>query len=150
MYKLLLIIFGVSFATGLDIDPKPKTQRKLIIKKAESLLESRYTYGGNTPKGFDCSGFTQYVFKQAVKISLNRSANAQSKQGKTIKLKKAQKGDLIFFKSSAKINHVGIIYKKNSKSLWMIHASSSKGVILEEVLNSEYWNSRITKVKRLI
>lgn len=84
--------------------------------------------GGISPEtGFDCSGFTQYVFKKAG-VSIPRSSRAQAKAGEKINLADAQTGDLVFFsQNKERISHVGIVLSPKGAPLSMIHASSSKG-----------------------
>jgi len=124
--------------------------RNIIVKSADKLVGARYRYGGNTPKkGFDCSGFTEYIYGK-YGFRLPRTSKAQSRIGKTIKIKDSKPGDLIFFKNNGKINHVGIIIKNNSKSLIVIHSTTSKGVKKDDVFNSIYWKKRITFAKDII
>lgn len=149
-HYLLIAIFGIS-TLGVHLpDSSPRKERKKILKKAESLLNSNYRYGGNAPSGFDCSGFTQYVFRESVNLKLARSSSGQSRQGRAVKLSDAAPGDLVFFRTGTSVNHVGIIHKKSSKGLWMIHASSSRGVISEDISASEYWSDRLYRIKCLI
>ena len=144
------ILLLMSAPTTDKVDLASINDQKAIIQTAKSLINSNYKYGGKSPSGFDCSGFTQYVFKKALNIKLPPSSKLQSKKGKTVKLKKTRPGDLIFFKRSGRINHVGIVYKADKKSLWVIHSTSSKGVILEDINRSSYWKSKIYSIKRII
>ena len=149
----VLILFCIYLLPGshaVDAINSKKSKSHLVVSEAKKLLKSAYKYGGKSPKGFDCSGFTQYVFKKAVNVKLSASSSTQVKQGKKVKLKKAQAGDLIFFKRKKRINHVGIVYKNNKDGLWVIHSTSSKGVILEEISRSAYWKPKIAVVKRVI
>ncbi len=89
---------------------------KLIAQK---YLNAPYQWGGKSPFGIDCSGFTQMVFK-INGHKLQRDANQQARQGKSITFKDAQPGDLVFFKNKEnKILHVGILLSKDK----VIHAS---------------------------
>ena len=94
--------------------------RDYIIETAEKFLNSPYLWGGRTPFGIDCSGFTQIVFKIAG-FYLSRDASEQINQGTIVeKLSHAQAGDLLFFENEEnKISHVGI-YLGNQE---IIHAS---------------------------
>ena len=86
-------------------------------------------YGGTTPSGFDCSGFTQYVYKQCG-VSLNRTSDAQASNGAAVSKSNLQPGDLVIF-----TGHVGI-YIGNNK---FIHAANpSKGVITTSLSDSYY------------
>lgn len=120
--------------------------RDSIITKASQFIGVPYSYGGSTPSGFDCSGFTGYVTQQ-FGYQLPRTSRSQAEIGEKISLADAQKGDLIFFgegKGSArKVTHVGIVVSEPGEPLKMIHSSSSRGVIITEVESSNYWKSRL-------
>lgn len=94
--------------------------KKLIIENAYMYLNSPYLWGGRTPFGIDCSGFTQMSYKLAG-IKLKRDASQQAEQGQTINLlEETEPGDLAFFDNEeGNIVHVGIILRDNK----IIHAS---------------------------
>ncbi|MFM5951712.1 MAG: C40 family peptidase [Micrococcales bacterium] len=75
-----------------------------IIKVASKYVGVPYVFGGSTPAGFDCSGFTRYVFAQ-FGIPLAHSVSAQSHRGKLIRMKDAQPGDLVIWNDGG---HMGI------------------------------------------
>jgi peptidoglycan DL-endopeptidase CwlO len=83
-----------------------------IIAIAMRYLGVPYVYGGSSPRGFDCSGFTQYVFAQ-VGISLARSADGQYRTVPRIARSQAQPGDLVFYLSGGSAYHVGIFLGGN-------------------------------------
>jgi len=118
-------------------------KRMEVIKKALTLLNTPYLYSGSSPKGFDCSGFTKYVYAHSLNIKMPHSSYSQSRLGKKKKAKDCQTGDLIFFQKSKKINHVGIVVKKTKNELWVVHSTSSKGVIKENIIKSPYWKNKI-------
>ncbi len=91
-----------------------------IVEHAFMYLNAPYLWGGRSPFGLDCSGYTQMVFKLCG-ILLKRDANQQAQQGRTINLLEESKpGDLAFFENQeGKITHVGIILSGNK----IIHAS---------------------------
>ena len=93
----------VSRSTARVPPPAPASRSGRILSIAASLAGIYYVYGGTTPAGFDCSGYTQYVFGKAG-ISLPRTAEAQ-RQAST-RVSDPQPGDLVFFGSPA--HHVGI------------------------------------------
>ncbi len=122
-----------------------------LIKEARKYLGTRYKYGGESPKrGFDCSGYTQYVFNK-MGYKLPRTSNQQSKAGKRVSTRSVQPGDLIFFgKRSSKITHVGIVISQKGEPLKMIHASSSEGISITNVNQSNYWKKRLKKARRYL
>lgn len=78
-----------------------------IIAEGEKYIGTRYVYGGNTPSGFDCSGYVQYVLKN-VGITVGRSSRDQYKDGIAVERANLQRGDLVFFSHGGNISHVGI------------------------------------------
>ncbi len=83
-------------------------RRAKAIKIAKKYVGVRYRYGGTTPRGFDCSGYTRYVWKKAGK-TLPRTSRAQYRAVKKISRTAARPGDLVFFTSSSgRVFHVGI------------------------------------------
>ena len=78
-----------------------------VIDTANNFKGVRYVRGGTSPKGFDCSGYTQYVFGE-LGISLPRVAGSQYKWADKVSASKAQVGDLVFFHSGGGVYHVGI------------------------------------------
>lgn len=119
-----------------------------LIKYAKSKIGIPYKYGGTTDKGFDCSGFTWNVYHKTG-INLPRTAAAQSNLGKKVNPQKAQVGDLVFFADKSKITHVGLITEYKNGKLYMIHASSSKGIRIDCIDDVTYWKSRFKYVKRI-
>ncbi len=123
-----------------------KSQATQIISTAKKYIGRPYVFGGNSPKGFDCSGYLQYVFAENG-ISLPRTADDQYKIGITAKNKKQLvPGDLVFFTTyAAGASHCGL-YLGNDK---FIHTSSSKGVRIDE-LKDAYWQPRYLGGKHIV
>ena len=104
-----------------------------------------YRNGGSDPSGFDCSGFTQYVFAQHG-IALPRETREQFRIGEKIGLKDIRIGDLVFFQTVAKgPSHVGIVVDDDQ----FVHAPSSAGVVRIEHLSLPYWSRRFIAARRL-
>ncbi|SFK18199.1 S-layer homology domain-containing protein [Halobacillus dabanensis] len=116
--------------------------RDQVVDIAHQYSGSPYVYGGTSPSGFDCSGFTQYVFAKAG-IDLNRTSRSQYQQGEYVSRSDLKPGDLVFFGSP--IWHVGI-YIGNNK---MISAENSRDDI-EVASLSGYWGRNYTGAKRVI
>ena len=117
---------------------------KQLLGIANQYKGVPYVFGGSTPSGFDCSGFTRYVYS-AVGISLPRCADEQYSVSSDVSMSNLQPGDLVFFSTyEPGISHVGI-YIGDSQ---FINASND-GVSVAD-LNSRYWASRYVGAKRVI
>jgi len=79
-----------------------------VLSIAARYVGTPYVYGGTTPRGFDCSGYTRYVYAQ-LGISLPRTANAQMLATRRVSRSEARPGDLVFFVSGGRAYHVGIV-----------------------------------------
>ena len=140
---------------SLDEDPRspiPNNEiqfREEIVGYAMQYIGTPYVWAGNTPKGFDCSGYIGFVYKN-YGISVPRSAASQKEFAQKLNEKEAQKGDLIFFKTGNKVTHVGIIISDQGEPLKMVHSSSSKGIMTTEVHTSNYWSKKFAGVGRII
>lgn len=119
-----------------------KKRRQDMVDYAKKQLGVPYEWAGEDPGGFDCSGFTSYVLKEFNK-DIPRRAEDQYKASKKIRQSNAQKGDLVFFNNGSGVSHVGMIVSEKGAPLVMIHASSSKGIIITEIETSEYWLKRL-------
>jgi cell wall-associated NlpC family hydrolase len=108
-----------------------------IVKSAFRYMGTPYIFGGTTPRGFDCSGFIQYVYAQNG-IKTPRMAHHQYYAGTPIRKEQLQPGDLVFFETYCPgISHVGI-YIGNSN---FIHASS-RGYVCVSSLSQAYYQNR--------
>ena len=127
---------GISTATVAAVNTagnSPKRQK--IIRKARALKGVPYVYGGSTPRGFDCSGFTSYVHRKSG-VSIPRTATTQMYKAKRISRAKAKRGDLVFFRSGSRAYHVGIYAGKNR----VLH-SPRPG---QRVHTAKIWTSNVT------
>jgi cell wall-associated NlpC family hydrolase len=113
-------------------------RRDEIVSTAEELLGVEYKNGGASPSGFDCSGFTRYVYeKNGYKIP--RNAASQYYSGRRVSLKFAKPGDLVFFAiSGPRVSHVGI-YAGNYS---FIHSASLGKTVMNSSMKTGYWEKR--------
>lgn len=130
-----------------------------IVEYAKEFLGVPYVYGGASPSGFDCSGFTMYVFDH-FGISMGHGAQMQSREGSAVKADKSSKssllnnlevGDLVFFldyETMDEIGHCGIYIGDGE----FIHASSGSGycVKINSLLPGEYYNTRYCAARRVL
>ncbi len=117
-----------------------------VVDYAMQFLGCRYVYGGTTPSGFDCSGFTQYVYKN-FGVTLNRSSRDQVYNGTEVSRSELLPGDLVLFaRSGTTITHVGLYIGNNQ----FIHASSSTtGVIISD-MDSAYYTAGFVCSRRIL
>ena len=117
---------------------------QLVVDYAMNFLGTPYVWGGTSPSGFDCSGFTRYVF-QNLGYGLNRTAGQQLSNGYSVS--SLQPGDLVFFTgtyyTSAPASHVGIYIGDNE----FIHAAS--GGVRITSLSDSYYASRYIGARRI-
>jgi cell wall-associated NlpC family hydrolase len=116
-----------------------------IVGTALSLRGSPYRDGGTDPAGFDCSGFTQYVFAQ-YGVQLPRDVHRQFQMGHPVTPQQLAPGDLVFFTTTAPgASHVAIAIGGEE----FVHAPSSAGVVRVERLSSSYWAPRYVGARRI-
>ena len=115
------------------------------VRRALGYLGARYRYGGSGSRGFDCSGFTAYIYRQHG-ISLPHNSAAQYRVGKPVSRSELRPGDLVFFRTRGRrISHVGI-YIGDGK---FVHASSARGRVRIDTLNSGYYHQRYVGARRI-
>ena len=126
----------------------PSTKGAEVVEYAKKYLGYKYVSGGASPaKGFDCSGFTTYVYKN-FGVSLNRTSGGQSNNGVAVSKDDLQPGDLVLFNNDAntKIGHVGIYIGDGN----FIHASNPSDGVKITTLLSGYYKTRYVGARRVI
>ena len=123
-------------------------QSSQLLQEAQNYIGVPYKWAGTDPSGFDCSGFTCYLFeKQGIKLP--RRASEQFAYCQPIAPHEAKAGDLVFFSNGGEVNHVGILVSSSGAPKQMIHASSSIGVSIADVEVSPYWSVRVVGYGRV-
>lgn len=116
-----------------------------IIQTAMDFRGVPYLFGGTTPRAFDCSGFTRYVFG-LYGVYLPRLADEQYGVGHPVSYNRLEPGDLVFFTTyTSGVSHTGI-YVGDGR---FISATSSRGVAVDS-LSSSYWGSRYIGARRVM
>lgn len=125
--------------------PTQTSKASAIIATGKNYIGVKYVYGGTTPSGFDCSGFTQYVFAKNG-VSLPRVSRDQYQRGSSVSFSNLRAGDLVFFSfgKNGVVDHVGISVGNGQ----FINASSSKGVTIYTL--GSYWQSVFVGAKRVL
>jgi hypothetical protein len=122
-----------------------------IEKYAKKMLGKKYVWGATGPKCYDCSGFTQKVYRKIAGVKLPRVSYLQAKVGKRISFKKLKQGDMVFFdtekKRTGKVNHVGIYLRHGN----FIHASSGgKKVMITNFNKKRFYKNRFLWGRRIL
>lgn len=147
MVILSIAIVGCSSSKKVTKEQYDDIPKNAIEKEARTWLGTKYKYGGNTRNGIDCSGLVVEVFRSVMGIKLPRTSAEQQKYCKNINKSELHPGDLLFFATGKKkksVTHVGI-YIGDGR---MIHASSSRGVIVS-VINEAYYRRRYLSSGRI-
>jgi cell wall-associated NlpC family hydrolase len=132
-----------------DSIPAPRVSTGLdsyaLIGTALALRGTPYRNGGTDPNGFDCSGFTQYVFSR-YGVALPRDVRSQYRTGVSVLPEELTPGDLIFFVTAEPdVSHVAIAIGGDE----FVHAPSSTGVVRVEHLSASYWSRRYAGARRV-
>ena len=123
------------------------TRASDVVDLAASLIGRPYVWGAEGPHAFDCSGLTQFVFREFA-VDLPRRAISQSKIGDHIG-RRLQRGDLVFFSSDTRkslVTHVGILEGGGT----MIEASKRHGRVRRTNLDDAYWADRFMFARRIM
>jgi cell wall-associated NlpC family hydrolase len=109
--------------------------RSGIVDHAGELLGIKYKYGGNKPR-----------------LDLPRVSRDQAVLGRVKKFDDARPGDLVFYRKGrpSKVFHVSIVVDVKPGQLWVVHATSSRGVMREDILASSYWKPKIYQVRDVL
>jgi cell wall-associated NlpC family hydrolase len=121
--------------------PSPYGARAAAV--AQKMVGVRYRYGGETPKGFDCSGLAFYAYRRAG-LTIPRDSTAQQKAATPVDLKHARPGDLLFFDTSWNRHHVAI-YLGDRR---FVHSPRRGKTVSIESLDDEYFAKHLTGVGR--
>ncbi|PRY12375.1 NlpC/P60 family protein [Pontibacter ummariensis] len=148
----LSMVKNDSLATMGTAKSELTNKGKEIVAYAMRFLGSPYVYAGMSAKGFDCSGFTAYVFRN-YSIKIPHSSALQSQEGVPVARNEAQPGDLVIFTGTnpkiRKPGHVGIVISAPGDTIQFVHSSSVGGVKVSKVKGTRY-DTRFLGVRRVL
>jgi cell wall-associated NlpC family hydrolase len=156
---LLFLLTGALFITAFrPVNVKPSHAedaeimqfRQEVTGYAHNFLGLRYRHAGRSPKtGFDCSGFTNFILAE-FGVTVSSASTTQSRQGLKVSLRDVLPGDLIFFGTRGRIQHVAMVVEKTAEGIFCIHSTCSRGIIVENISTSKYWKPKILFARDVI
>ncbi len=121
--------------SGTSSEIRTVKLQNALLKSFENWKGTRYSFGGDSSRGIDCSALTRRVYREVFSFELPRVTKDQIKVGRHVSRNNLKPGDILYFRPDGKYNHTAV-YLGNSL---FINASSSKGVILSSMEHS-YWS----------
>lgn len=122
-----------------------ETVKTTLYQQHQQWQGTRYQWGGLSKKGVDCSGLVHLTYLNKFNTPVPRTTKYQAQAGQKVQRSELRAGDLVFFKTSEKVRHVGI-YIEDEKFL---HASTKKGVMVSS-LNDYYWKDKYWHARRVM
>jgi cell wall-associated NlpC family hydrolase len=119
-----------------------------VVRVAGRYKGAKYKSGGASPNGFDCSGFTWYVYKKAADMDISRGVEEQWRRGRSVARGKPEPGGVVFFKNTFErgLSHVGIYIRRDK----FIHAENEQTGVVVSRLESEYYRKHYAGARRLL
>lgn len=144
--QTLVVIILITTLSFMSTNEASAESTDEIGAYALKFYGTPYKFGGNTPAGFDCSGYIRYVFNN-FDINLPRTSAEQFEVGTAVSKEELQPGDLVFFANTYKkgISHTGV-YIGNDEFI----SAKSKGVLKANLKTDSYWAPKFAGAKRVI
>ena len=119
-----------------------------VVRVAKKYKGAKYKWGGASPKGFDCSGFTWYVYQKATGMDITRGVKEQWKRGRSVGKNDWKPGDIVFFKNTFDrgLSHNGIYIGGDD----FIHAENERTGVVISSLKSDYYSDHYAGARRLL
>ena len=125
---------------------KPAYSMSSFFNDVRQFFGVRYRWGGQTPDGFDCSGFVKFMYERVFSMRLPRTSIEMASIGRQVERCELRPGDLVFFNTrGTRINHVGIFIGNDT----FVHSSRSRGVT-EDRLEDRYFSTRFVGAVRVL
>jgi cell wall-associated NlpC family hydrolase len=143
----ILVALGLTASDGGWPLAGAASSGREVVWVAKKYKGAKYKSGGAPPKGFDCSGFTWYVYKKATGKDITRGVEEQWKFGRSVGRGKWKPGDLVFFENTFErgLSHVGIYIRGDD----FIHAENEKTGVVISSMDSEYYSKHYAGARRL-
>lgn len=148
-----LILAGLTCVLALLVTPVRAADDPLsasgssVVLRVMAFLGVPYVYGGDDPRGFDCSGLVRQVFRDELGLLLPRTAEDIARVAQRVTSSDLQPGDLVFFNTRGRpFSHVGIYIGDRQ----FVHAPASRGQVRIETLDAHYWKRRFNGARRLV
>lgn len=144
IYLMVLVIVSAAVpaaAFNLETD---------ILEKAQTYLGTPYVYGGESPRGFDCSGFVYFLYKDYLS-SWPRATRGQSSMGEPVPRSGLKPGDLTFWATGSdpnRVTHVSI-YLGNDSVIHALSEGPRRGIAVSD-MNSRYWKNKYLFSRRVL
>ena len=141
------IAVGVLTAAPMTTDAHAATRHHRVIERkvddatrvAVHQKGDPYRYGAAGPGRFDCSGLTYFSFRKAGFRHIPRTSSAQARWSHHIKKRKARRGDLIFFRNSSGVYHVGVFAGRHHGATYVLHSPYSGAKVRREKIWTRHW-----------
>ena len=137
--------FMPATASSIGSSTESSGSMQTLFNGVRQYFGTHYRFGGESPAGFDCSGFVRFMFGKTFNMQLPRSSREMASIGNRVEKNELQPGDLVFFQTKGRrINHVGIFIGNDT----FVHSSLTKG-ITEDKLKQNYYEKRFAGGVRL-
>jgi len=145
-FLFLWLMLGILAACGhVPVESSPSTLASRAADQALAMVGKPYRYGGNTPRGFDCSGLVQYSYGR-VGVKLPHGTRSLRRESHSISRQNLKRGDLVFFtQGGRKSSHVAIYVGHNR----FVQAPSSGKDVYVAGFDDPYWRRHFTEARRL-
>ncbi len=121
-----------------------KAVKEMLYLQYRQWKDTGYALGGLSKQGIDCSGLVYVTYLEKLGIELPRTTELQAHVGKAVERGELRPADLVFFKTGAKLNHVGMYIDDET----FLHVSKKQGVTISK-LNDHYWGKRYWHSRRV-
>lgn len=145
-FPILLVILSPLAGCGhTPVENSPSTLASHAADQALGMVGKPYRYGGNTPKGFDCSGLVQYSYSR-VGVTLPHGTESLRRRSRAISRKHLERGDLVFFTQEGKKSSHVALYIGGGR---FVHSPSSGKNVYVTGFDDPYWQRHFTEARRL-